>query len=573
MPLSDPSYFLNPKSTSPCNTHARKKQKFCLPASRSSNFLAGESPGLVTSRGCSKAGNARRGAYAQVSSTNRTSSDNRPEEQQEPGLLKQVQISLAEVKPTPAQAIRARKAALGVFFLVGVERGLAAYLKTSGARVSAPVLMLAAIAVAMSTPDAASRHVYNLFEPALGFFDAWLPAFFVPSVVGITIAEIPTGLNFVMVALITVATYLFTLWSSAVLVERITVARGGRLRTAPPPNLSHEQRIEMVRSVAQTATKRFAAQGSKALAGLAMGSKEKDVKKAAMIGARFLDDLASRISNPKRLAPPVLAHALAATVLLGSAAAFARTRGSFAFMAPGLILLTSTIYMQCTRLPKGMKKVLSPTVLSGLLLSGILAVYGSVCLGGWSNGITLYMKGSAKLISMLIGPAVAALGFKVYIQRAILKKSVLQLAGVCLLITPLSLLFTASATRLLGLSPHFGVPLLTETTTLGLALEMAGPTALACSIPLVVENVTACGTVGLNTARSILDSWKVRDPIARGAAVAASSHVLGTSSLMGEEPEAAAVAGLTVAIKGAVTVTLVCIPAFRNMLLRVAGAM
>jgi hypothetical protein len=38
---------------------------------------------------------------------------------------------------------------------------------------------------------------------------------------------------------------------------------------------------------------------------------------------------------------------------------------------------------------------------------------------------------------------------------------------------------------------------------------MAGPAALACSIPLVVQNVTACGTLGLNTARGILDSWKV----------------------------------------------------------------
>jgi hypothetical protein len=46
-------------------------------------------------------------------------------------------------------------------------------------------------------------------------------------------------------------------------------------------------------------------------------------------------------------------------------------------------------------------------------------------------------------------------------------------------------------------------------TTLGLALEMAGPAALACSIPLVVQNVTACGTLGLNTARGILDGWKV----------------------------------------------------------------
>jgi hypothetical protein len=62
------------------------------------------------------------------------------------------------------------------------------------------------------------------------------------------------------------------------------------------------------------------------------------------------------------------------------------------------------------------KKVLSPTVMSGLLMSGVLATYGSLCLGRWSNGISTYMKGAGRSISLLIGPAVAALGFKVSVS-------------------------------------------------------------------------------------------------------------------------------------------------------------
>lgn len=107
--LSDAYHFCNPKSVPLHIRHADKKQTLHLLASCSSNFLAGEGLNSVARKGCAQAGRARRGAYAQVSSTSQTSSDNRPEEQQQPGLLKQVQISLAEVKPTPAQATRARE--------------------------------------------------------------------------------------------------------------------------------------------------------------------------------------------------------------------------------------------------------------------------------------------------------------------------------------------------------------------------------------------------------------------------------------------------------------------------------
>jgi hypothetical protein len=64
-----------------------------------------------------------------------------------------------------------------------------------------------------------------------------------------------------------------------VLVNYISRAKGGRLRTSKASAVSHEQRLEMLTSEARSATKRLAEKGSRALAGLAIDAREQDVKK------------------------------------------------------------------------------------------------------------------------------------------------------------------------------------------------------------------------------------------------------------------------------------------------------
>lgn len=72
------------------------------------------------------------------------------------------------------------------------------------------------------------------------------------------------------------------------LVNYISRAQGGRLRTSKPSALSHEQRLEMLTAEARSATKRLAEKGSRALAGLAIDAREQDVKKVRDFSGRRL---------------------------------------------------------------------------------------------------------------------------------------------------------------------------------------------------------------------------------------------------------------------------------------------
>jgi hypothetical protein len=81
---------------------------------KESSFLAGDaeqrlSPGTTSRKVAEKGVRLQRNMRAQVSTSR--SSEHRPDEQQEQGVLKQVQMSLAQVKPTPAEAVRMRKSA------------------------------------------------------------------------------------------------------------------------------------------------------------------------------------------------------------------------------------------------------------------------------------------------------------------------------------------------------------------------------------------------------------------------------------------------------------------------------
>lgn len=81
---------------------------------KESSFLAGDaqqrlSPGTTSRKVAEKGVRLQRVVRAQVITSR--SSEHRPDEQQEHGVLKQVQMSLAQVKPTRAEAVRMRKSA------------------------------------------------------------------------------------------------------------------------------------------------------------------------------------------------------------------------------------------------------------------------------------------------------------------------------------------------------------------------------------------------------------------------------------------------------------------------------
>jgi hypothetical protein len=87
---------------------------------KESSFPAGDaqqhlSQGTTSKKDAEKRVRRQRVVRAQVSTSR--SSEHRPDEQQDQGVLKQVQMSLAQVKPTPAEAVRMRTSA---FFALSV---------------------------------------------------------------------------------------------------------------------------------------------------------------------------------------------------------------------------------------------------------------------------------------------------------------------------------------------------------------------------------------------------------------------------------------------------------------------
>ncbi|CAI5945248.1 unnamed protein product [Closterium sp. NIES-65] len=339
--------------------------------------------------------------------------------------------------------------------------------------------------------------------------------------------------------------------------------------------------------------------GAKALAQAAMGAGEKDVQQLAVRAAKALDKVADSIKTPVRqklpplplssakylylaaalmLSPALLTPVPTAPMYLYLAAALVLSPALLTpvptaqMVAPGLLLLSIAVFQSAKTLPANVRALLVPTVAAGGVMTALMAMYGSYALNNWQAGIRLYSQGAGAFLVALIGPAVGALGFKVFTEKSLLKRYALDIAATCAIMVPIQFMVTALLGRLLmappivinslipshvravpcravpchhsrsshrdGASPlcqHTGLvvaawimphclfpshpawPLLSVfpfsnlpllQTTLGLAIEMVP--LLSASTGLVVAGVTIAGTTGISTARTLLDQWKVQ---------------------------------------------------------------
>ncbi|CAI5499164.1 unnamed protein product [Closterium sp. Naga37s-1] len=448
----------------------------------------------------------------------------------------------------------------GVAVLFAMERALAATARTYSFPVPAPVLMLAGIGALMATGLKEAEMVYDWCYPAISFFDQWMPLFFVPSVASIALAPLPTGLALTKSIALLLSSYLLTLFLSALVARSIGQlldswgsfasslaegkGRGGKRKRGPAGDgsMSDGEKVERIGDAARMWGKQAAQKGAKALAQAAIGAGEKDVAQLAVKAAKALDKVADSIKTPVRqkLPPLPLSSAkylyLAAALMLSPALLTPVPTAQMA--APGLLLLSIAVFQSAKTLPANIRSLLVPTVAAGGVMTSLMAMYGSYALNNWQAGIRLYSQGAGAFLVALIGPAVGALGFKVFTEKSLLKRYALDIAATCAVMVPIQFMVTALMGRLLMAPPIVINSLIPSHTTLGLAIEMVP--LLSASTGLVVAGVTIAGTTGISTARTLLDQWKVRDAIHRGLAVGIASHSLGTSALVAEEPRSAA---------------------------------
>ncbi len=205
----------------------------------------------------------------------------------------------------------------------------------------------------------------------------------------------------------------------------------------------------------------------------------------------------------------------------------------------GLFLLSRSVYER-TRIA-----LLHPVLVS-------IGVLAALVRGGWLDA-EVYRRGAAPL-NFLLGPAVVALGAGLDEHGAILARQPARKIGAVLLGALSGALSAGSLARLGGAPRELVATLVPKSVTspiaMGVSARLGGYPELTA---LIVIGVGALGAV---LGPPLLAALGVRDKVAIGLALGASSHALGTARAGEIGPEEGAASSVGLALTGAVTALL-----------------
>lgn len=222
------------------------------------------------------------------------------------------------------------------------------------------------------------------------------------------------------------------------------------------------------------------------------------------------------------------------------------------------VFFGAVLTLTCYGLSLALKRRFRLAILNPLLIASICVV-GVLCLTGVDY---IGYNAGAKIISWFLTPATVCLAVPLYEQLTLLKKhwkaavagiaagvvtSALCVWGMCALFT----------------QPHeiyvtFLPKSITSAIGLGLAEELGGIPAITVSC------IILSGVFGSIVADGAFRLLRIREPMARGLALGASSHGMGTTRAMELGEIEGAMSSLALVVSGIITVLLA--PAFAELL-------
>jgi putative effector of murein hydrolase len=384
---------------------------------------------------------------------------------------------------------------------------------------------LALCAVQVCSPATAARMV-SFFEPACQLFRDWLAAIFAPGFVAlpltmphVALAELGSFAGLLLVGLIS-TTATNAIIAAALSPRPVGDGQGG-VPTRPAP-------------VAQPPK--------------------------------------PQASRPRSPFPPALRNALNAIALVGgglylllghspavlTVCLMATTLGSFASLSvlcPWRIQLWIHPFLSCTAATHLVCAILG--TLSGEGMRPILTAYAAP-------------QGAGSILLSLMGPTVVSFALQLFQYRARLRERLVQILGTAVLGSFCTMVSTAAAARLCGLPTVLRLALLSRCTISAVAADISR--LLGVNPPaLGLLGAFISGLLAIALGKPILDKLGVRDPAARGLALAGAGHGGGLLALA-DEPDAFPFAALMLNLSAAAAVCLLSIPSIRALLLATAGA-
>jgi len=243
-------------------------------------------------------------------------------------------------------------------------------------------------------------------------------------------------------------------------------------------------------------------------------------------------------------------------------------------------LATLLGYVTGARLPPKARAAVHPLLTCAGLTLGALGLYAKAVGQTLGQQLEAYVTRSAcpvhlgggDLLLGLLGPSILAMAVQVYERRRLLQQNLSKVLGTCLGASAFGLVSSAALSRAFRLPPALAKATLSRCITTPLAMAVAGMVGADASVAVLVVVLT--GLLGANVGGGRLAAYlggKDRDPVARGLAMGASAHGIGTASLA-EEPEPLAFAAVAMALTGVMTTVLVAVPPVRAALLALAAA-
>ncbi|KXS21915.1 LrgB-domain-containing protein [Gonapodya prolifera JEL478] len=295
-----------------------------------------------------------------------------------------------------------------------------------------------------------------------------------------------------------------------------------------------------------------------------------------------------RPSVKKGSSRPLSVHVVTYAVLFVISSAIYGTTG---VITPLLLSWNILSYFAGMFLPDRAKRFLHPLLTSVALTWALIAVIGAIRGSGFSEALKLYsngvkylqvltpsansprsLPGAGDILLSVLDASVVALAFKMFEHRELLVKYGFEVtftvATVCFCSTWLHVLFA----RILGMQPALGLAMIPRFVTTPLAIQSAN--SLGAPTSLTATVVVLTGIVGAIIGPTLLKFSRINmtDPLVVGLATGATSHGIGTSSLLVSFPDAAAVSSLSFLLAGVFTVALTKVPPLQMALKSAAGA-
>ena len=156
-----------------------------------------------------------------------------------------------------------------------------------------------------------------------------------------------------------------------------------------------------------------------------------------------------------------------------------------------------------------------------------------------------FREGS-RMIHFMLGPSVVALGYILYEQVAHLKKNAISIIVAITIGAMVGIGSIVGVGHLLGVKSSLIASLAPKSVTTPIAMELAGHNG---GIPGLTAVIVVCaGIIG-----SIMKLMKIKSPVAKGLAMGASSHGIGTAAAIQMGAIEGALSGLAIGIMGLMT--------------------